>query len=334
MNQAGRNAIRPVLLLALVVVPACNRADATTDIRQAICPPPDLFEHAVCLCGDFDNVGTLDVMPGPAGVGSVGVNGSTSLVADATIAGSWITGGRFDAVGAVIGDSLVAYGDASWVGDVAVGGDVMVGGDLSAVGAVDIGGTLGVAGTEDITGDATIASRGAFTAPAGAPCGCDPSTFFDVRAAVDAAAIAAGGSTSWSTVGTSDVHLATGSYYVTSADVVGESTIHVDGAVSVFVDGDLASVGELGQGDAANPDAFRLYVGGDDTSTIAAVGDQAWFGSIYAPRATLAYVGDTRIVGSVFAHELDGVGTLTIEYGHGLDQPTSCEQPPTPEVVQ
>ena len=167
-----------------------------------------------------------------------------------------------------------------------------------------------------------------------------------------AAKQATGGEPAWQRVGETELHLATGSYYVTSAEVVGKTTFAIEGNVSIFVDGSLASVGsaqwklapgasldlfvsgnvlsvgDLSAGDEAAPGSFRLYVGGDNTTTVSAVGSTAFFGSVYAPRATISYVGDARIVGSIFARNIEGVGSLTIEYGDPLTTPQSCAQPP------
>ncbi|HRC56342.1 MAG TPA: hypothetical protein PKU97_10485, partial [Kofleriaceae bacterium] len=43
-----------------------------------------------------------------------------------------------------------------------------------------------------------------------------------------------------------------------------------------------------------------------------------------------SYVGNTRVVGSIYAKELSGVGELTIEYGRPVTPPSSCDAPPAP----
>jgi len=336
----------------LCVLVACTQSHKPIDIARAICPPPTVFEHAICTCEDLSQVGELHVRPGPAGVGSVGVNGTTDLVDDADVAGSWIAWGGFSSVGVSVGDTLVTPADVDIVGDARIH-DAVVGGDLLAVGSLAIDGSLQLGGNLDIVGDSAIASRAPYAAPIGPPCGCDDSQLFDVATAVEAARIATGGA--WSYVGDSEIHLATGSYYVTSAQLVGDTTIYVDGRVALFVDGSLEAVGsarwviahgaaldlfvskdadfvgDLVAGAESDPEAFRLYVGGD----AATVGTSTFYGSLYAPRANVSYVGDTTIVGSIFARNIDGVGTLTIDYGKPLTPPQSCEQPPgggTPEM--
>lgn len=344
--------MRRSLYLLPFALAACTTdavTDATNSVTQAICPPPAVFQHAVCVCENLDHVGDLVVEPGTAGLGSVGVNGKTAFVGRADVAGNFIAWGGFSSVGASIGESLVTPAGVSGTGTLDIGANATIGGDLSCVGTVAIAGDLALGGAEHVVGELTAANRTAYAAPAAPPCDCDPSTFFDVAGAVAAAKQITGGTTSWDHVGASEIHLAGGNYFVTSANVVGLTAIYVDGSASVYVEGSLASVGaaqwhlapgatldlfvsgdvgSVGQliaGNTADPTAFRLYVGGDDDVTVGAVGQTEIAGSIYAPRATLAYVGDARIIGSIFAKTIHGVGELSIEYGPGATTPTSCE---------
>jgi hypothetical protein len=334
---------------ALTACTTPSNSDQTTTVAQAICPPPAVFEAAVCVCENLDHVGDLFVEPGPGGVGAVGVNGKVDLVGRAEVAGDFIAWGGFASVGASIGDSLVTPAGVTGTGQLAIAGNATIGGDLACVGSVAIGGDLALGGAERVIGELTTANRTAYSAPAAPPCDCDPATFFDVNGAVAAAKQITGGHTSWDHVGASEIRLAGGNYFVTSANVVGLTKIFVDGSASVYVEGSLASVGaaqwelapgatldlfvsgsvgSVGQlriGNTADPTAFRLYIGGGDDVTVGAVGQTELAGSIYAPRATLAYVGDARITGSIFAKSIRGVGALDVVYGDSSTQPTSCE---------
>jgi hypothetical protein len=342
------------LLLAPVTLVACSSSETTT-IAQAVCPPPGLFEHAVCVCEDLAHVGALFAKPGPSGTGSVGVNGRTDLVGFSESSGDWISWQGFGAVGVSVGESLITSGNVSSTGDIRVGKDATIGGDLMCIGVMSVGGALAVGGDERILGLADVATRTPYAAPAGPPCDCDPATFFDVEAAVAAAAQATGGSSSWDHIGAKELHLTGGNYYVTSADVIGLTRIVVDAPSSVFVDGSLRqigaeqwhiapgatldlfvsgsvlSVGQLLAGSPSDPAAFRLYVGGSGETTVGAVGDTHFYGSIYAPRTTVAYVGHAQVVGSIFAKTIRGVGALTVEYRDPTAQPTSCDPPADPD---
>jgi hypothetical protein len=346
--------ILSTFLFATVVTACTHEEPRVADVARAVCPPPNLFEHAVCVCEDLEQIGELRVKPGPAGIGSIAVNGRTTLVSDADVAGSWIAWGGFSGVGVSIGESLITPASVEIVGDASIKDDLVVGGDLTAVGTLSVG-TLELGGSEHVTGTATIANRAPYAGAGVEPCACDKSSFFDVKTAVLAAKQANDGTPSWDHVGEAELRLTTGSYYITSAQVVGSTRFIIDGNVSVFVDGDVTAVGStqwqvgasssldlfvsgnvehvgsLVAGDAATPGAFRLYVGGDDTTRVDTVGEVAFFGQLYAPRAAVSYVGDARIVGSIFARTIEAVGTFTIEYGEPISTPQSCEQPPSPD---
>lgn len=352
---------RPLFILSLsALVPACATHDAQDPpgaqppdpVEEAVCPPPALFQHAVCACDDLADLGVLRVRSGPSGVGSVGVDGRSSLASYAEVSGTWYAWGGFRAAGAAFGDSLVTPADVYLAGDVRIHGDVTIGGDLTCTGRLDIDGTLALAGAKHVLGLEAIGQRGPYTAPAAPPCACDPATMFDVEAAVAAAKQATNGQSSWSHLGVSELHLTTGNYYVTAADVLGHTTIFVDGAVSVFVDGsldsvgierwklatgasldlfvsgDVISVGVSTAGDPNAPSAFRLYVGGAGKIGLGSLGHTEFYGSLYAPRAVVTYAGDAHIVGAIFAKTLIGSGLVTIDYGAPDEQPTSCTPPP------
>jgi hypothetical protein len=337
------------ILFVLLLTGCTQQEPPVADVARAVCPPSDLFEHAVCVCGDLAQVGDLAVKAGPAGVGSIGVNGFSSLVNKAEVAGTWYAWGGFSGVGVSVGDSLVTPKHVDIVGEATIRQQLIVGGDLTGVGTLRVD-TLRLGGREDLTGEATIANRVPYAGAGSAPCGCVDASFFDVAQAVRAAKQATDGEPAWSHVGSTEIRLASGSYYITTAELVGDSRIVIDGAVSLFVDGSITAVGDtqwelapggtldlfvsgdvehvgsLVGGDAAKPGAFRLYVGGSHTATI---GDAVFYGSLYAPRATVSYVGDARIVGSIFAKQLEAVGNLTIEYGDPLTPPQSCDTPPS-----
>jgi hypothetical protein len=345
----------PLLFLAGCI--AGGSDDPGSAQRSATCPPPDLFQHALCLCEDMNDVGMLSVVEGPSGIGSVGVNGFTRFVNLTRAVGDWFAYAGFEAVSDTeIGGTLHTDADASWVGWLAIAADLAVGGDARGVGLLDVGGALRVAGEEQLLGPANVAARGDFAPLAAPPCPCDPATFFDVEAAVAAARTAndnaaAGLPTRLATLGVTEVRLEGGSYYFEDAATVGVTRFVIAGPVSLFVDGELDAVGAqsfaiesggaldlfvaggirtvgwLDAGSASDPDAFRLYLGGEDP-VLLSVGLQTFHGNIYAPEAVIAYVGDTTVVGSLFGRELDGVGRLEIGYGAPAElDPPSCDDP-------
>lgn len=331
----------------------CAGTAATHQQAQSVtCPPPSLFGNGVCTCKDFTGTGELHVMPGPGGAGSIGVNGRTTLTGLSEISGSLVTMGGVIAAGCVVGDSLITPGDVQFAGAAKIGADAVIGGNLFGAGELDVDGTLEVGGSSQLAGGSQINARAPYQAPSAMPpCGCDPTTFFDVGAAVAAARQAANGKDSWTSVGKAEIRLTTGSYYIGSSALVGQAQIVIDGNVSVFVDGslatvgsaqwqfspgaqldlyvsgDVASVGQLVAGDPAAPTSFRLYVGGSGTTALAAVGQTAFYGDVYAPLADVSYTGDTKIVGSIFAASIIGTGRLEIDYGDSTAPPSSCTPP-------
>jgi hypothetical protein len=311
--------------------------NASTNAVAQACnsPAPSIFSNALCLCRDFVDVGYLEVGATPTGNPSVGVNGKTWFANGAKIDGGWVAyGGAEDAGDSHIAGDFVTPADLTIAANFEVQKDLSVGGALSGAGRLAVGGTLRLAGADHMIGFEQVAATGAYAAPAGPPCPCDPSQLLDVAGKV--AAAKTNNANAILDIGVAELHLPTGGYYFTGVATVGFAKIFVDGAVSLYVDGDLdeigaekimlapnatldlyvsgavRTVGYLGAGDPANPSAFRLYVGSASQLTLS-VGFQRFAGSIYAPLATIAYVGDTIVEGGLFAHQLYGVGALHID---------------------
>jgi hypothetical protein len=307
---------------------ACGGTEV--DVRQsaAACagsPGPAALTHALCVCGDLRDVGSLTVNLATPGWGGVGVNGRADVEHSVVVRGSWATGGAM-----------------AFRGSAVIEGDLSVGGDLVGSGDVRVGGALRVAG--QMSAPVQAASTQPFVT--GAPpceCGLDVAGLVSqARASNDNAAhglppkLAAAGPV---------VTLPTGRYYFDDPAALGATKLVVTGGAAVFLDGDLDAiptgavelapgatldlyvrgnvrhVGAARIGQPAAPTAFRLYVGGDQ---MVAVGAQIFDGAIYAPRAVVTYIGSTIVRGGLVAHALDGRGSIQIEGA----QPSA----PRPEV--
>jgi hypothetical protein len=357
--------------------PAPSASSADAQVKQADAahvpdaqqPPPKgscmdapaTFSNALCLCGDLRNVGQgLFVSQAGKEAVHVGVNGQALLVGSWGGDGDWHLHEGLSGAGdlAVSGD-LGSHGDVQVVGALSTGGDLSVGGDLFSVGELSVGGALAVGGAESIVGESSFHHRGALELPHSLPCACEAEGFLDVGERVREAKhhndnAKLNGQAPGAMHDGSMMALHPGSYYFQGLHMA-QSMLHIHGAVSVYVDGDLESVdhghfqlepgatldfyvsgsvksvGLLHLAMAESPSAVRLYIGGDEPVTVSGTGHQEYMGSIYAPRATLNFTGETVLEGALFAHELSSVGKLEVRY-RAPEMPPECptQMPPEP----
>ena len=318
-------------------------------------PAPAILDHAICVCDDFALAGSLETRATLGGSANVGVNKRFTAATETRIAGALVAREGVGVAGemAIRGD-LATQGDVSGAGTLGVGHDLSSGGDLGLAGDLQIGGSLRLGGSLMVAGAPITAPRAPFV-PVAEPCGCDGSKFFDVAARVAAAKSVNDNAkvnlvTEVLTVGQSTIALPTGNYYFESITTAGSQKIRVTGAVAIHIDGDLTAAGEqlfdlapgatldlfvngnmqsagdlrAGEGGAS----FRLYVGGDQ---VVHAGQQAFHGMLYAPRATVAFAGDTVVYGAVFAKQIVYAGSLVVDYrGAAAPPPTACTPDPTP----
>ncbi len=331
-------------------------------------PAPALFaKAAVCVCGDMSHAGRLVTRGIGVDAADVAVLGDFSAASGTRIDGSLRVAGDVSFAGDLsVADHLYSAGDVSGAGDFSVGGDLGARRSLSGAGTLTVGGQLR-AGEVSFAGDQRVGLRGAFVEPGVAPCGCDAASRYDVASAVAAAKVQNdnGGAglplDASALVGTTSVTLKSGRYYFANAQAVGKLTLNVEGAVQLYLEGDLGAVGEgqvrlakgatldlfvdgklttVGEatfGDPSRPEAFRLYVGGKNAA-ITFAGKAGFHGLVYAPEADLSFAGEARIQGGLVAKHVSYAGDLTVEGARVWSQPESCEDPAgtvpaKPEVV-
>jgi hypothetical protein len=321
---------------------------------------PSAFANAVCVCDDLIESGDLlthSLVTG--GAASVGVNGRITAGTYMNVEGSSTAYGGLMASGTVyVRDDVASTQAVDGAGLLSVGQDLSVGGTFDFAGALTVGGTLRLQSASTVLVPLHVGQTGPYVAPSGPPCGCDASALLPIAQAVAAAATtnddAAHGldPDGASLVALGSLTLTTGSYYFHDVTRLGVGTIDVQGAVSVYLDGQslsigagqfsiasgssldlyvsgtLASAGDVLLGDLAHPEAFRLFVGGAG-SMIATSGDQAWSGLVYAPQADVTFSGVTYVHGAIFAKSLVWAGLLDVSYAGGaLSAGTSCPSPP------
>ena len=317
----------------------------------ALCPDTNVFAQGLCVCDDFGIAGAVRVNAGASGAGGVGINGGAAIAGGSQVAGPLVAARELTVSGAFDASDVATNGTLSVAGQFHSTGNLAVGGDLTSAGAVTVDGVLSVRGMQVGT-QITAASTADYAGDVAPPCGCDPATLFDVQAAVDTAQQQVGGNEAWQAAGEFEVTLQTGSYFITEAALAGASKIRIAGDVSLFIAGDLAVAGqtawvlenngkldlyvsgaisisgEAKLGEAGRSEALRIYVGGSENSGLGFAGGGTFYGSIYAPRATFAVAGGTKIEGALFAKQVSASGDLEITHNQGSEQPTSCAQPP------
>lgn len=311
-------------------------------------PAPAVHTNAVCLCGSMAHAGELITEASAGDAADVGVNGDFSAATSSTIAGSLRVTGDVSMSGTLaIRDHLASGSDLSGAGTLGCGGDLAVGGDLS--GAVDgeVKGKVRVRGNQSIAGGLKSGGNADFVAAKGAPCDCNPSTFYDVATAVKTAQRkndnAAAGLDAKSQGAPTPLTLRAGRYYfedlrtLAAIRIEGEVQLYVAGSLTqvgsgsivlapgakldLFVDGDLNSAGDFVTGDGARPDAMHLYV----SRSVSFAGDRAFHGSVYAPTGTVSFAGSATIDGALTARDVSYAGTLRVRYAKPLNQGESCE---------
>ena len=362
-----RTIVTPVLGLALAACGGVDQKAEQSTSKLGACgqtPAPALFEHALCICEDFDEVGLVHIGPG-RDLPSIAVNGMSRSVTGSLVEGDWHAYGGLKAAAAMsIEGDLTSATDVSWVGQLEIAGNINVGGDLRGAGSLQVGGDVAVEGERATIGLERIGGIGAY-ASSGPPCGCDAGRFIDVPALVEIARTdndnGARGvdARSIRNIGDTRVTLRTGRYYFDDVETIGRTRFVIAGAVSIYIDGHLAQIGDeqfeiedggsldlyvsgwigtvglVRMGDRDDPSAFRLYIGGDKPLHLG-VGAQRIYGTIYAPEARIAWIGDTHIDGAVFARHLDGVGHLDVSYTRPTQidvDPNDCPGKPDDDDV-
>lgn len=331
---------------AITVVPntvSCTSPAATT------------FRSALCVCEDLDLVGhgvwvtSSDAREAPAGV-----NGVTHVVGDTTFGSGLSSWGGVTGAGTLeVGGALVTPADVSVVGTTRVDGELVAGGDVETVGELAVGGLARVRGRLHHVGSDPHLAFAAYTAPAAAPCGCEPEKLLDVAALVAAARTdndnaRLGG---LENVGELTLTLDGGRFYLPSLSSVGRLHLTVTKPSALFVDGDFRTVGDdsLKVAEGASLDLYvngslenvgrwavsddtlagvvRLYVGGAD-GMVQSVGTHDFVGALYAPTAPVELVGDTSFRGALFVKSLSGVGELTVDYAApAMPEAAACPAP-------
>lgn len=321
-------------------------------------PAPALMRNALCVCGSLEQAGSLKTEGRTHGqAANVGIEGHFHGATGSRIGGTMrVVDGVSTAGELRVAGNLFSRASVETTGTLAVEGDLAAGGDMFGVGTVDVHGTLRVAGETRLVGPHNIAAEGAYGDTGASICGCDAP--YDVAGAVKIAqthndnaarGVQVDGHRS---VGKSELALSSGRYYLGGLTSVGVRHLKIEGAVQLYIDGDLENVGDdvfelapgasldlfvsgsvrtvgsLRLGDASRPEAFRLYVGG--AGRIEITGSAELAGLIYAPTAAVDMAGATVIEGALTARSVSYAGDLTVRYTPVTAQGEMCEEKSVP----
>jgi hypothetical protein len=105
--------------------------------------------------------------------------------------------------------------------------------------------------------------------------------------------------------GVDHVDLPPGTYYFTQISLTGGATIGVSGETLIFVDGNVIMSGASILNDTAIPQNLQIYCSG---TSFTMSGTAAFYGVVYAPRATVGRSGTTDFYGSIIANQLTSSG--------------------------
>lgn len=348
------------LSLLLALCAGCTGLGLGSESQYSQCPDSpatDAFTETVCICEDFKDIGNLIV--GTSRLqdhATLAVNGQMLAINNTQVRGTLIAYGGLEARANVqVTEAIASAGTIDAIGNIEAGTDMDIGGDLAGIGRIEVGGTLRVGGADRFLGWKEINATGPYGTTPAAPCGCE--NVIDVVALVAAARTsndnaAADLPTNLANIGWTDVRLTSGSYYFDEIRTIGATRFVIDGAVSIYVAGNLdnigaewikltsgsvldlyvagavRNIGHVALGDKHAPSAFRLYIGGTEDCAIN-VGNQIFNGAIYAPNADLRYIGNTKIRGALTARRVLGIGNLVV--GYAAPDPVPGECPPTGE---
>jgi hypothetical protein len=324
---------------------------------ESVTTAPKPLEHALCLCGDLQDVGQGLVTRSfshakgdDGGLAHVGINGGVEVVGNFNVGGTLDVAGGVQGVGRLrVGQDLVSGDDVEITGSWTVGRDAWIDSDLSGVGNLDIGRDLYLSGDLEAIGKVKYGQGHRGFRYRGLPCGCGPEQIIDVAAEVAARRDSNDNTKIPGGTGATRIVLEDGEfYYADAAPLVGARSIEIRGRVALYVDSDIETVGnlsiELAQGAELRlwvrgkietvgnlnftagderPRAFQLFMGGRGAAVMN-VGNSTFIGSIYAPEVDIEYVGSLNVRGSLFANNLRGTGNLTIDYDTDIVAPDAC----------
>lgn len=206
---------------------------------------------------------------------------------------------------------------------VALGGVDMSGGSLYVDGQLKIGPDV-ASPTTQVTGfDASLISGGTSPASNGQDVISMPTTM-----PLAPVVIPGGLTCNDLTVNASDVvtlsptggPLGDGSYCYHDLQIEGSGTFNSSGSVKVYLTGELKSVGNTLVGTPSDPTRMIFYMSTASIATIEGTisGTSDFYAGLYAPQATIALGGNSKVFGAVTAGRVYVAGNAEIHYDEAM----------------
>ena len=360
------------MLLCLACGKGGGEGQQSQSLQCAPADPNALrFDHAVCLCESMNEIGNgLAAESLKAFVGlapsthksHVGINGDVGSIGNLKVDGKLSIGGSLKSIGNVsVNSDLLVAADVENAGRIKVDGNASIGGDLSGVGYFKTDGDLLVSGQSSYLGALlyrSVAQQGGFNPPD--PCACDAGKVLDVAAIVSSKKNAKRLSLP-SGIGHQDVLLTAGEYYSPDGSAfIGNAFLRIEGAVRLYIDGDVDLIGNrmifLSEGaeldiyikgsvntvgnfmanvprNHAASRAVRFYIGGEKPVSLASIGNEMFWGAIYAPKADVLFIGNLMVFGALFARNIRGIGNIMVLYNAEIAGQDCTPSDPLPPVT-
>ncbi len=125
-------------------------------------------------------------------------------------------------------------------------------------------------------------------------------------------------------VGSAVLELTGGTYYIDSLDIGGGALLKVTARTTLFVKNDINAGGNGILNTTGIPDNLMIFCSGDDVKLS---GTSDFYGSVYAPNASLDITGTTNLFGAYVGLTVKNNGTANIHFDEGSLHRNLLRQP-------
>lgn len=230
----------------------------------------------------------------------ISMNGNTKNQTDSYNSTLGPYGGVNVGINGDIASNTTLAGNINLTGSIIIGGDVIVGPSGNPTDVINASTNVTIKGTQLIS--PTTQEYDPVTVPAG---------------------LTSSGNLNLS--GDQTMTLASGTYLFDSISISGQSKLNVQGAVTIYVNGDVDITG----GGVATADNIpsNLIVNVAGTNDVEISGNGTFYGVIYSPESGIVKVnGNVDVFGAIVAYNFDSSGNAKIHYDEALALLTSASK--------